>query len=103
MRKALGERMMGTPWNLPMLSKPSAARSTNASTAWQTPSSSSQTPSSPQTALPLLQKERPSTFRLRRPTGYVSHDQINLRKVAIARFDYDLWSSAGEALFAHLL
>ena len=45
--------MMGTPWNLPMLFAPSAARSTNASTVGQTPSLSSQTPSSPQTVPPL--------------------------------------------------
>jgi hypothetical protein len=35
MRKALGERMMGALWNLPMLFAPSATRSTNASTAGQ--------------------------------------------------------------------
>jgi hypothetical protein len=45
--------MMVTPWNLPMLFAPSAARSTNASTAGETPSSSSPTPSSPRTAPPL--------------------------------------------------
>jgi hypothetical protein len=37
MRKALGERMMGASWNLPMLFAPSAARSTNAPTAGETP------------------------------------------------------------------